>query len=739
MKKILLLGESSFAAGGLYPLLKSNGFDVDCFSRGAEGRDGDYIKGDVFGLSKNRFLADHYDIVINFILIKNETVDLNIQYIKEVDELCVSKKVSNLLHISSISCYPANADFIDENSSIEITHEAKGNYASIKVAVDNYLKVLQRPYQLSFIRPGFIYSHNRKPSFSGIGIGMFPIAAFIMGNNKTPLTLINKEELHKGILKVIQTGCRQKVYLMFENTGTTKREFLLNNGFKLVIPLNRFFVEIAAFIFKKLGLFNYSQLEQVRSLFRETEYNCFKTEYELGISFRPDSYCIIGIGTYGSYVASKINESCPDAHITIFDVGNSSVKSEKEIGYKTIILKSPYNGTSKGRYFGFGGTSNKWGGQLLTFSDNDFEEPSGLLKDIVELNIKHREKIFRKFKINNKFEEKLITDRLFIKTGYWLGYFKRNLFKLFHIDKIKRLHIIPNARVVRFLYSENEIEGIEFIHNGTRSLARFDNYFLCSGAFESFRLLLNSGLMNTDSVSFSDHLSKKIFLIKGSTKIGKDDFGFKVNGLSLITKRIIGEMDGVSFCVNPNFNDDFQFFQNLKALLFRKEWKPELIKSMILDFPSFIAFAWSILVKKRIFAYKNQWELQIDIENPSTESKISLSDISDEYGEKSLDLKFVFGQNVESLYLKILPLIKNYLDNHNVNYEEIVEKIQGIKMEDTYHPYGMISNMNSVEEYFSWFKNMMVFNTGILPRAGGINTAAAVLPLIEEFFERKNC
>jgi hypothetical protein len=46
--KILLCGERSFAASGLYEKLTAAKFDVDCFSRGIEERIENKITGDVF-------------------------------------------------------------------------------------------------------------------------------------------------------------------------------------------------------------------------------------------------------------------------------------------------------------------------------------------------------------------------------------------------------------------------------------------------------------------------------------------------------------------------------------------------------------------------------------------------------------------------------------------------------------------------------------------------------------------
>ena len=49
----------------------------------------------------------------------------------------------------------------------------------------------------------------------------------------------------------------------------------------------------------------------------------------------------------------------------------------------------------------------------------------------------------------------------------------------------------------------------------------------------------------------------------------------------------------------------------------------------------------------------------------------------------------------------------------------------------------MFDDFEDIDDYFNKYKNMIIFNTGVLPRSGGINPTAALLPLIEEFINIK--
>ena len=49
----------------------------------------------------------------------------------------------------------------------------------------------------------------------------------------------------------------------------------------------------------------------------------------------------------------------------------------------------------------------------------------------------------------------------------------------------------------------------------------------------------------------------------------------------------------------------------------------------------------------------------------------------------------------------------------------------------------MLCDYKRADDYFTHFDNMLVVNTGVLPRAGGINSTGAVMPLIDEYINNK--
>lgn len=447
---------------------------------------------------------------------------------------------------------------------------------------------------------------------------------------------------------------------------------------------------------------------------------------------------IVGSGAYASYAASVINEVHPEYEVHIFEVGDDTIRSQDEIGYTSELLNCSYDALTKGRYFGFGGATAKWGGQILSFSDKDFQNPSNYLKEIVELNKKYRKNIFRKVRIKNDDPEVRLKNGMFTKTGVWLDYFHRNLFKLFGVKDYKNVTLHPLCRVTKVNADGKKIKNFEYIHKGEKKIADgFDYIFLAAGAFEDTRIMMMSGLQDKTCVQFSDHIAKRIFNIKGTTKIGSIDMEFKIRNFSFITKRIIGECEGVSYFGYPAYNADYPFFQNLKKLLFGHKFSMGIVWAVLKDMPSAFMFAWRFFVQHRLYVYKKEWGFVLHMENPLGHGIVKLSDTLDKFGEPGVAIDFSISPKSEQIFSEVTKRFDKLLTENGVEHSPVEDAVHTRKFEDEYHPFALYSDFDSVNSYFNQFDNMLVIHSGVLPRAGGINSTSAAFPLLEEFIRTR--
>lgn len=449
------------------------------------------------------------------------------------------------------------------------------------------------------------------------------------------------------------------------------------------------------------------------------------------------TFCIAGAGTYGSYLANALLERYPFAKIILIDVGNKNIKSESEIGFSSSLKENRYNAASSGRFFGLGGTSDKWGGQLLFLSENDCKfDPN--MDYIKKINDKYYNKVLNRFfKIPPLLTEKRLENRLYIKSGIWLQFNKRNLFKYFKLNRKSRIVLITNARVKAINRKEEKVTSISIIKDEREEEIIADIFYITCGALESMRLLSESGFLNfkTETEGFADHISTRCFTVRNLPPVLCGyDFTYKFIGGSLITSRIIGEIDGASFYMQPVFNEKFIFFQVVKNLLFRKNFSLTNLLKALKQFVHLFPFAFQYIFKKQLYVYKT-WDINIDIEINESNNYITFSDKKDIFGLSGIDIHFMIPNAVIAKMESAKSTIRSLLEKEGYIFTELGTDASSLKYEDTYHPYKMYNKTKGLKKRFNPLENLYVCNTGILDRAGGLNPTAVLFCLLESHIE----
>jgi nucleoside-diphosphate-sugar epimerase len=282
MKKILILGHRSFVASGLYEKLKAGGHEVDCFSRGEEVRNQDIVGGDLKSIATNTFLKQEYDIVINYVILKDKGVAENIEFLKSLVTFCTVKKVKRLIHFSSIMVYDNNEPYIDENTEIE-KNTFKTGYGAVKIAVDYYLMSLTNlPFSISFIRPGYVLAVGRPCPF----VKKLPLGITIVkGDKNSKQPIVKREAIHQALVNMIANDPNQSVYLFVPNIEMTKYDYAKEHLGGVLVPLPKWFILGFSKLLLRLNLIKKSFYVRLEGMYIESKYNSKKTEETLTIKF----------------------------------------------------------------------------------------------------------------------------------------------------------------------------------------------------------------------------------------------------------------------------------------------------------------------------------------------------------------------------------------------------------------------------------------------------------------------
>jgi hypothetical protein len=458
--------------------------------------------------------------------------------------------------------------------------------------------------------------------------------------------------------------------------------------------------------------------------------------------------CIIGCGTYGSYLIKRLVEThTAQTQISVIEIGDEKIKSEKEIG---IVSESQLSkAAEQGRYFGLGGTSARWGGQILFFDerDNPLNHPDW--QYIIDTNNKYRRTVIQNLLGKDCDINTLLNCNADIKTGVWLKYSKRNTFNLLNRKNLEKVKIFKNQRVTDFVFNGNTIKSVVTQNaGGEKQMHEADIFYLTAGAIESCRLLLNinEGLKITLSkdlgCNFGDQLSVELFKILSYPPVfeGTDHLPIFHNG-SLITKRIV-VFDGanrVGF-IHFSFNNDIRIFSLIKQLFFGKQKIKFDLNDLFGGLGFLIRFGFSILVLKKMYAHGNNWNVHLDIEQEfPNKNSLQLSEVFDKYGQKGVKLEWSVSGNDITAIEKIKQDLSKRLEKADIPFKDVYNaKIDILKIEDVYHPVGFMrigQDKDSVLDYDCRVRgigNLFHFSTAMFPSAKSINPTGAAFCFIEK-------
>lgn len=277
MNKILICGATSFVANGLKELLLQKGYEVDTFGR----KNGSYIEIDRYeGLSKQ------YDIVVNYAVLKDQSMEENVRYMEALIRMCKEHGVKKLIHFSSIMVYNYHLGKLDENSPIEtVAGTMMEGYGKIKIAVDEYLNAVKEglPFEVVMVRPGYVLADGRPAPFikrlpGGISV--------ILGNKKSKQPIVRREDIHEALVRIIETDKNLPVYHLFQNNDITKYAFAKQTVGGVILTLPKVIFERIPYLLMKLHVIKPALYSRFDGMYNYNIASSEMTEKKLNMQFK---------------------------------------------------------------------------------------------------------------------------------------------------------------------------------------------------------------------------------------------------------------------------------------------------------------------------------------------------------------------------------------------------------------------------------------------------------------------
>jgi nucleoside-diphosphate-sugar epimerase len=251
-------------------------------------------------IHKNPYCQNTYDAVINYILLHQESVARNIEYIHSLLEFCEQHAVKHLIHISSCSVYRNSARNVDEDTPIEIDPKKKGPYAAVKAAQEAYItEHAPKGLKVSYLRPGLILANGMGGYIGGIGIRLPWNSIIGLGSAKSQLPLVTRDAVNRAVVFLVNNPPQHdlEVLLLAASPSPTRKQYLQDCCTVLGVGTKVRFVPVSIWLLagftaeimtRVIGRGRLGILGKVRSVCRYQEFNARETEERVGISFSTD-------------------------------------------------------------------------------------------------------------------------------------------------------------------------------------------------------------------------------------------------------------------------------------------------------------------------------------------------------------------------------------------------------------------------------------------------------------------
>jgi len=425
--------------------------------------------------------------------------------------------------------------------------------------------------------------------------------------------------------------------------------------------------------------------------------------------------CIVGSGVAGLLLAKEFIDT--DLNVLVLEGGGKKDELRSQKLYSSNVIGMEHDGVHNGRFRVYGGSSTRWGGQLMTFRVDDFEKKSYLLfsgwpisRNEIENYYPRAEAVMRVNDLSYEkdawsdfdvtpipFDDKKIEYRF----SKWANFKNRNLAKYIGpmCEKSNNVNILLHANTTEILLNDlgDAVKSVKIkSFNGKVSEVTAKEFIICAGTIDTPRLMLASNTQSKNGIGnendqvgryFQDHISYRVARLKPKkSKLFSSTFNpfFRNSTLHSCKLDMNAAVQDELQCPHVmghivfDYSEESGFYEFRKVLRAVQSKKNPLPSPMgawrMLRFADdFLRmFLGAIVVGRKLAPKSSKSYLQLETEQvPTPDSRVTLSDEKDELGMPKVNLDWkLSGEEKQAMkeYVELFKAEWNRLELGEANW-----------------------------------------------------------------------
>lgn len=486
--------------------------------------------------------------------------------------------------------------------------------------------------------------------------------------------------------------------------------------------------------------------------------------------------CVVGAGAAGLLLAAILARR--GLSVILLEAGGRACADESATGMQALVENNGYLGTSAGRAFGLGGTTSKWGGQLIPHSELDFRKAETGRFDfwlhLSQVVNKQTQTVYDVLGVHPMCEwfraesylptsivEALRKRGLEVVTGDWLPFRKRNLSFLaeFGVGG-NELSVYLNAPAAEWHFGRNgsdqvRIKSVVAKSAGKSLIVHARQFVLAAGSIESTRILLEMeyslGKRFRERSALgrylADHLSCRVANVEEHHWARcAETFGPQFRNGRMRTFRLLdrngaeGTARGFFHFIFESNDSGFTLARTLLQGLQSRQVPAVCLGEAAKGIGGITALAWSRFIRRRLYiSNRTPCHLQLDIEQmANADNRITLSDSTDREGRPKVVVRWAVSEADEE---RILTTATRFFtlwpegDGRLPHLQPAIGKGSAPKPHDVYHPVGTcrmgLDDESVVDPELRVYgaENLWLASTAVFPSAGTANPTFSLLCL----------